>query len=146
RDRPCTVKADLGWGKLKENFALFFTAAGPTAGDTDFTIELENCDANVYSSVQARFEGTLDGTDATILKNEDDAENIGVQILDKSSTPMTFNDLQAWSAAVALPAGGTEAPMAFTPRHPPPQLPVNSAKRHKTQKINPKKKRKGGGG
>lgn len=73
--------------------------------DKDFTIELENCDANVYSSVQARFEGTLDGTDATILKNEDDAENIGVQILDKSSTPMTFNDLQAWSAAVALTEG-----------------------------------------
>lgn len=83
---------------LQEEFASLFTAAGQTAGDTDFTIELENCDANVYSSVQARFEGTLDGTDATILKNEDDAENIGVQILDKTSTPMTFNDLQAWSA------------------------------------------------
>ncbi len=53
---------------LQDEFASLFTAAGQTAGDKDFTIELENCDANVYSSVQARFEGTLDGTDATILK------------------------------------------------------------------------------
>ncbi|QQQ32586.1 fimbrial protein [Salmonella enterica] len=132
KQNACTVKTDsvLIEVTLQEEFASLFTAAGQTAGDTDFTIELENCDANVYSSVQARFEGTLDGTDATILKNEDDAENIGVQILDKTgdSTPMTFNDLQAWSAPVNLPTaeGVTELSMPFTARYISTAVPVKS--------------------
>ncbi|EAT5890112.1 fimbrial protein StiA [Salmonella enterica subsp. enterica serovar Cubana] len=128
KQNACTVKTDSVEVTLQEEFASLFTAAGQTAGDTDFTIELENCDANVYSSVQARFEGTLDGTDATILKNDDDAENIGVQILDKTSPPMTFNDLQAWSAAVALPTaeGVTELSMPFTARYIATAVPVKS--------------------
>ncbi|VDY45485.1 fimbrial subunit [Salmonella enterica subsp. enterica serovar Daytona] len=69
KQNACTVKTDSVEVTLQDEFASLFTAAGQTAGDKDFTIELENCDANVYSSVQARFEGTLDGTDATILKN-----------------------------------------------------------------------------
>lgn len=126
KQNACTVKTDSVEVTLQDEFASLFTAAGQTAGDKDFTIELENCDANVYSSVQARFEGTLDGTDATILKNEDDAENIGVQILDKSSTPMTFNDLQAWSAAVVLTEGVTELSMPFTARYIATAVPVKS--------------------
>ncbi|WP_333533950.1 Sti fimbria major subunit StiA [Salmonella enterica] len=126
KQNACTVKTDSVEVTLQDEFASLFTAAGQTAGDKDFTIELENCDANVYSSVQARFEGTLDGTDATILKNEDDAENIGVQILDKSSTPMTFNDLQAWSAAVVLTEGVTELLMPFTARYISTAVPVKS--------------------
>ncbi|EID2311883.1 fimbrial protein [Salmonella enterica subsp. enterica serovar Kentucky] len=126
KQNACTVKTDSVEVTLQDEFASLFTAAGQTAGDKDFTIELENCDANVYSSVQARFEGTLDGTDATILKNEDDAENIGVQILDKSSTPMTFNDLQAWSAAVALTEGVAELSMPFTARYISTAVPVKS--------------------
>lgn len=126
KQNACTVKTDSVEVTLQDEFASLFTAAGQTAGDKDFTIELENCDANVYSSVQARFEGTLDETDATILKNEDDAENIGVQILDKSSTPMTFNDLQAWSAAVALTEGVTELSMPFTARYISTAVPVKS--------------------
>ncbi|EGI2719522.1 fimbrial protein [Salmonella enterica subsp. enterica serovar Mbandaka] len=126
KQNACTVKTDSVEVTLQDEFASLFTAAGQTAGDKDFTIELENCDANVYSSVQARFEGTLDGTDATILKNEDDAENIGVQILDKSSTPMTFNDLQAWSAAVVLTEGVTELSMPFTTRYISTAVPVKS--------------------
>lgn len=113
---------------LQDEFASLFTAAGQTAGDKDFTIELENCDANIYSSVQARFEGTLDGTDATILKNDADAENIGVQILDNAGTTMTFNDLQAWSAPVNLPTaeGVTSLSMPFTARYISTAVPVKS--------------------
>lgn len=97
QQNACTVKTDsvLIEVTLQNEFASLFTAAGQTAGDKGFTIDLENCDANIYSNVQARFEGTLDGTDATILKNDSDAQNIGVQILDKTgdSAPVTFNDL-----------------------------------------------------
>lgn len=70
KQNACTVKTDSVEVPLQDEFASLFTAAGQTAGDKDFTIDLENCDANVYSTVQARFEGTLDGTDATILKPE----------------------------------------------------------------------------
>ncbi|EAM1902240.1 fimbrial protein StiA [Salmonella enterica] len=130
KQNACTVKTDSVEVTLQEEFASLFTAAGQTAGDTDFTIELENCDANVYSSVQARFEGTLDGTDATILKNDSDAQNIGVQILDKTgdSAPVTFNDLQAWSSAVALPTeeGVTTLSMPFTARYIATAVPVGS--------------------
>lgn len=69
-------------------------------------------------------------TDATILKNEADAQNIGVQILDKTgdSTPVTFNDLQAWSSAVALPTeeGVTTLSMPFTARYIATAVPVGS--------------------
>ncbi|EAB3739428.1 fimbrial protein [Salmonella enterica subsp. enterica serovar Bovismorbificans] len=124
----CTVTTDSVDVTLQDEFASLFTAAGQTAGDKDFTIDLENCDANIYSNVQARFEGTLDGTDATILKNDADATNIGVQILDKTSTPMTFNDLQAWSASVALPTeeGVTTLSMPFTARYIATAVPVES--------------------
>ncbi|CCF88430.1 putative fimbrial subunit [Salmonella enterica subsp. enterica serovar Senftenberg str. SS209] len=49
-----------------------------------------------------------------------------MQILDKSSTPMTFNDLQAWSAAVALTEGVTELSMPFTARYISTAVPVKS--------------------
>lgn len=130
QQNACTVKTDsvLIEVTLQNEFASLFTAAGQTAGDKGFTIDLENCDANIYSNVQARFEGTLDGTDATILKNEADAQNIGVQILDKTgdSTPVTFNDLQAWSSAVALPTeeGVTTLSMPFTAAISPPRFPL----------------------
>ncbi|EBD8477142.1 fimbrial protein StiA, partial [Salmonella enterica] len=129
KQNACTVTTDSIDVTLQDEFASLFTAAGQTAGDKDFTIELENCDANIYSSVQARFEGTLDGTDATILKNEGgDATNIGVQILDKTDTTMTFNDLQAWSAPVNLPTaeGVTELSMPFTARYISTAVPVKS--------------------
>ncbi|EAM4821638.1 fimbrial protein StiA [Salmonella enterica] len=132
QQNACTVKTDsvLIEVTLQNEFASLFTAAGQTAGDKGFTIDLENCDANIYSNVQARFEGTLDGTDATILKNEADAQNIGVQILDKTgdSTPVTFNDLQAWSSAVALPTeeGVTTLSMPFTARYIATAVPVGS--------------------
>ncbi|EBD0098749.1 fimbrial protein, partial [Salmonella enterica subsp. enterica serovar Berta] len=129
KQNACTVTTDSIDVTLQDEFASLFTAAGQTAGDKDFTIELENCDANIYSSVQARFEGTLDGTDATILKNEGgDATNIGVQILDKTDTTMTFNDLQAWSAPVNLPTaeGETELSMPFTARYISTAVPVKS--------------------
>lgn len=129
KQNACTVKTDSVEVPLQDEFASLFTAAGQTAGDKGFTIELENCDSSVYSSVQARFEGTLDGTDATILKNDGgDATNIGVQILDKTDTTMTFNDLQAWSAPVNLPTaeGGTELSMPFTARYISTAVPVES--------------------
>ncbi|EJR2485027.1 fimbrial protein [Salmonella enterica] len=129
KQNACTVTTDSIDVTLQDEFASLFTAAGQTAGDKDFTIELENCDANIYSSVQARFEGTLDGTDATILKNEGgNATNIGVQILDKTDTTMTFNDLQAWSAPVNLPTaeGVTELSMPFTARYISTAVPVKS--------------------
>lgn len=47
KQNACTVKTDSVEVTLQEEFASLFTAAGQTAGDTDFTIELENCDANV---------------------------------------------------------------------------------------------------
>lgn len=129
KQNACTVTTDSIDVTLQDEFASLFTAAGQTAGDKDFTIELENCDANIYSSVQARFEGTLDGTDATILKNDADAENIGVQILDNAGTTMTFNDLQAWSAPVNLPTaegGVTSLSMPFTARYISTAVPVKS--------------------
>lgn len=128
KQNACTVKTDSVEVTLQDEFASLFTAAGQTAGDKDFTIDLENCDANIYSNVQARFEGTLDGTDATILKNDDDATNIGVQILDKTGATMTFNDLQAWSASVALPTeeGVTTRSMPFTARYIATAVPVGS--------------------
>ncbi|EAB8205592.1 fimbrial protein StiA [Salmonella enterica] len=129
KQNACTVKTDSVEVTLQDEFASLFTAAGQTAGDKDFTIDLENCDANIYSNVQARFEGTLDGTDATILKNDGgDATNIGVQILDKTDTTMTFNDLQAWSASVALPTeeGVTTLSMPFTARYIATAVPVGS--------------------
>lgn len=132
QQNACTVKTDsvLIEVTLKDEFASIFTATGQTAGDKGFTIDLENCDANIYSNVQARFEGTLDGTDATILKNDADAQNIGVQILDKTgdSTPVTFNDLQAWSSAVGLPTeeGVTTLSMPFTARYIATAVPVGS--------------------
>ncbi|HHW9097217.1 TPA: fimbrial protein [Salmonella enterica] len=129
KQNACTVKTDSIDVTLQDEFASLFTAAGQTAGDKGFTIDLENCDANIYSSVQARFEGTLDGTDATILKNDGgDATNIGVQILDNADTTMTFNDLQAWSAPVNLPTaeGVTELSMPFTARYISTAVPVKS--------------------
>ncbi|EGA8859628.1 fimbrial protein [Salmonella enterica subsp. enterica serovar Orion] len=128
KQNACTVTTDSIDVTLQDEFASLFTAAGQTAGDKDFTIELENCDANIYSSVQARFEGTLDGTDATILRNDADAENIGVQILDNAGTTMTFNDLQAWSAPVNLPTaeGVTSLSMPFTARYISTAVPVKS--------------------
>ncbi|WP_080234320.1 fimbrial protein [Salmonella enterica] len=129
KQNACTVTTDSIDVTLQDEFASLFTAAGQTAGDKGFTIDLENCDANIYSSVQARFEGTLDGTDATILKNEGgDATNIGVQILDNADTTMTFNDLQAWSAPVNLPTaeGVTELSMPFTARYISTAVPVKS--------------------
>lgn len=51
-----------------------------------------------------------------------------MQILDKTSTPMTFNDLQAWSAPVNLPTteGVTELSMPFTARYISTAVPVKS--------------------
>lgn len=124
----CTVKTDSIDVGLEPEFSSLFTAAGQTIGDKDFTIDLENCDSSVYGNVQARFEGTLDGTDATILKNDADAENIGVQILDKTGNdmPVTFNDHQVWSAPVALTEGETTVSMPFTARYISTAVPVKS--------------------
>lgn len=72
------VKMDLVEVILQEEFVFFFIVVGQMVGDIDFIIEFENCDVNIYSSVQVCFEGIFDGIDVIILKNEDDVENIGV--------------------------------------------------------------------
>ncbi|APV89952.1 fimbrial protein StiA [Salmonella enterica subsp. enterica serovar Stanleyville] len=128
----CTVKTSSIDVPLQDEYASLFTAVGQTAGDKDFTIDLEHCDASVYEHVQARFEGTLDGTDNTILKNtEGDAANLGVQITDRSAgsadAAMAFNDLTAWSTQLTLPPeSDSEFSLPFTARYIATAVPVEA--------------------
>ncbi|SUG79557.1 fimbrial subunit [Salmonella enterica subsp. enterica] len=129
KQNACTVKTDSVEVTLQEEFASLFTAAGQTAGDTDFTIETRKLRRKRLQQVYRRaLKAHSTEPMRPSLKNEDDAENIGVQILDKTSTPMTFNDLQAWSAPVNLPTaeGVTELSMPFTARYISTAVPVKS--------------------
>lgn len=115
KQNACTVENNSVNVVLKDEFASVFTAAGQTSGDKEFTIDLKDCDSQIYSRVQTRFEGTLDGSDPTILKNVvGTAGGVGVQILD-NGTAMAINNESAWSSEFTI--SGTTAKIPFTARY-----------------------------
>ncbi|WP_414166119.1 fimbrial protein [Superficieibacter sp. BNK-5] len=111
---------------LEDVFANIFTAAGNTAAEKDFTINLKDCNNVQFKNAQLRFEGPVDSrvSNNTVLENTDgDSLNIGVQILDASASggnsPMVFTHTDdAWSGATKLPDGeATTVKLPFKARY-----------------------------
>lgn len=112
--------------ELEDVFANIFVAAGNTAAEKDFTINLKDCNNVQFKNAQLRFEGPVDSrvSDNTVLKNTDgDIQDMGVQILDASTSggnkPMVFTHTDdAWSKATKLPDGeATTVALPFKARY-----------------------------
>ena len=68
-----------------------FSGAGSTAGTTAFDIQL-NCPSG-SAALSINFSGTRDSRRySNVLRNTGNARNVGVQMLDQSSNPITFNN------------------------------------------------------
>ena len=65
---------------------------GSTAGTTAFNIQL-NCPSASTAALSINFSGTrVSSTYSNVLKNTGTATNVGVQMLDQSGNPITFNN------------------------------------------------------
>ncbi|WP_273908116.1 type 1 fimbrial major subunit FimA [Enterobacter bugandensis] len=88
--------------------------AGATSSLVGFNIELGDCDTSVSSKASVAFSGpTIDTANPNVLALQSSsaggASNVGVQILDKTGTPLAL-DGTAFSAATTLNDGKNVIP------------------------------------
>jgi major type 1 subunit fimbrin (pilin) len=69
--------------------------AGKTSSSVGFNIQLDDCDTTVATSASVAFTGVVDPTNVNALALESSAAgaatNVGIQILDRAGTAMTFD-------------------------------------------------------
>ena len=83
--------------------------AGSTSSAVGFNIQLDDCDTSVATKASVAFSGTsVDTTNTSVLALQNSAAgsatNVGVQILDKTGTPLAL-DGASFSAATTLNDG-----------------------------------------
>lgn len=86
-DNACTinsesVKKSVDMGQVR--IADFANTVGATAGDTPFSISLENCSGSTLKNASIKFSGQQSATDATVLGmvGTNQVKGIGIQIAD----------------------------------------------------------------
>lgn len=94
--------------------SLKLAKAGDTSSAVGFNIQLNDCDTAVSTKASIAFSGTaVDSTNTTVLATQSStsggAKNIGVQILDKTGTPLVL-DGSTFSTATVLNDGSTVVP------------------------------------
>lgn len=71
------------------------SAAGQTSSPVGFNIQLDDCDTKVSNQASVAFTGVTDPTNTEALALESSAAgaatNVGVQVLDRVGTPLTFD-------------------------------------------------------
>lgn len=83
--------------------------AGNTSDAVGFKIQLNDCDSSVATKAAIAFSGTaIDSTNVSVLALQNsaagNAKNVGIQILDKNSSPLGL-DGQSYSTAQVLNDG-----------------------------------------
>ncbi|MFV5930388.1 type 1 fimbrial major subunit FimA, partial [Klebsiella aerogenes] len=79
--------------------------AGSTSPVVGFNIQLADCDTSVATKASIAFSGTaVDTTNTSVLAVAGGATNVGVQILDKTSTPLAL-DGATFKASTTLSNG-----------------------------------------
>lgn len=83
-------------------------SAGKTSSPQGFEIQLNDCDITISTKASVSFSGTAMASNPTVLALQGSAaggaENIGIQILDRTSTPLAL-DGASFSAADVLNEG-----------------------------------------
>ena len=111
----CSVNASSSAMTVQMGQVRTLTLAtnGATGNSVPFSIILDNCDTSVASNVSVAFKGTTVSGSPSILalsgSSNSSASNLGVQILDRSGTPVTF-DGATWSAQNVLNNGRNYIP------------------------------------
>lgn len=89
------------------------SAAGMTSSPVGFNIQLDDCDSKVSTSASVAFTGVTDPTNTEALALESSAagsaSNVGVQVLDRAGTALTF-DGATFGAPVTLNNGTSTLP------------------------------------
>lgn len=88
--------------------------AGTTAGDTNFTIELQNCAPSV-ATAKATFVGNNVQTSGN-LGNTGSATGVSIQLANQGGSSIDFNATDVVSAAATISGTGT-ASLPFTARY-----------------------------
>lgn len=94
--------------------ATDLATAGTTAGDTNFTIELQNCATNL-TSAKARFVGNSVQASGN-LGNTGTATGVSIQVANEGGTALNFNASDVVSNAANISGTGT-ASLPFTARY-----------------------------
>ncbi len=86
-DNACTinsesVKKSVDMGQVR--IADFANTVGATAGETPFSISLENCSGSTLKNASIKFSGQQSATDATVLGmvGSNQVKGLGIQIAD----------------------------------------------------------------
>ena len=86
-DNACTinsesVKKSVDMGQVR--IADFANTVGSTAGETPFSISLENCSGSTLKNASIKFSGQQAATDATVLGmvGSNQVKGLGIQIAD----------------------------------------------------------------
>lgn len=109
----CSVAVDPTVVTLPTAFASAFTVTGSTAGQTPFNVQLA-CSSGVMVAVTLATGNPQSGTTSVIAPTTGNAQNVGVQILDKSGNPITFGNVV--SADTTTTTSGTNN-LAFYARY-----------------------------
>ncbi|MFJ3164493.1 type 1 fimbrial major subunit FimA [Serratia sp. CY54717] len=100
--------------KLGQVRSAKLATAGSTSSAVGFNIQLDDCDTTVSTKASVAFSGTaVDTTNKSVLALQGSAAggatNVGVQILDKTGTPLAL-DGATFSAATTLNDGANAIP------------------------------------
>lgn len=86
-DNACTINSDsvkksVDMGQVR--IADFANTVGATAGETPFSISLENCSGSTLKNASIKFSGQQSATDATVLGmvGSNQVKGLGIQIAD----------------------------------------------------------------
>nr|WP_318381158.1 fimbrial protein [uncultured Enterobacter sp.] len=97
--------------------ASVFTAAGVTAGDTSFTLDLTDCVIGdpAPTKVKVRLNGAETAAGSKVLANTGTATNVGVQVADASGAILSLTDAGGWSSDYTLSEPDTS--LGFTAKY-----------------------------